>query len=70
MAVRSRPILALAALLLSGSALAAPEASNAPAAKTADPIPARNQGVGPFQRTVLRHVYMIDGTGAPAPSII
>lgn len=66
MAVRSRPILALAALLLSGSALAAPEASNAPAAKTADPIPARNQGVGPFQRTVLRHVYMIDGTGAPA----
>ena len=56
MAVRSRPILALAALLLSGSALAAPEASNAPAAKAADPIPARNQGVGPVQRTVLRQV--------------
>jgi hypothetical protein len=65
MAVRSRSLLALAALLMGSSALAAPS-SPTPTAEIADPIPARNQGVGPFQRTVLRGVYMIDGTGAPA----
>jgi imidazolonepropionase-like amidohydrolase len=31
-----------------------------------DPIPARTEGVGPFNRTVLRNVIMIDGTGGPA----
>jgi imidazolonepropionase-like amidohydrolase len=35
-------------------------------ASVADPIPARTQGAGPFNRTVLRNVTMIDGTGAPA----
>ena len=29
-------------------------------------IPERDEGEGPFQRLVLRGVYMIDGTGAPA----
>jgi hypothetical protein len=31
-----------------------------------DPIPARTEGAGPFKRTVLRNVTMVDGTGAPA----
>jgi cytosine/adenosine deaminase-related metal-dependent hydrolase len=66
MTARIRPLAALAAFLLGGTALSATAAP--PLAKTvvADPIPARNQGEGPFQRTVLRNVYMIDGTGAPA----
>ncbi len=29
-------------------------------------IPERDEGEGPFQRLVLRGLYMIDGTGAPA----
>ena len=29
-------------------------------------VPERDEGEGPFQRLVLRGVYMIDGTGAPA----
>ncbi|WP_245612222.1 amidohydrolase family protein [Sphingomonas changbaiensis] len=32
----------------------------------ADVIPPRTEGIGPFQRVVLRNVTMIDGTGAPA----
>lgn len=36
------------------------------AAPVSDPIPARKEGVGPFNRTVLRNVTMVDGTGAPA----
>jgi hypothetical protein len=36
------------------------------AAPVADPIPKRTEGVGPFNRTVLRNVTIIDGTGAPA----
>jgi hypothetical protein len=34
--------------------------------RTADVIPARTEGIGPFQRVVLRNVTIIDGTGAPA----
>ncbi len=54
---------------LSGLALlmATPSAA-APAASTsvADPIPARTEGIGPYQRTVLRNVTIVNGTGAPA----
>lgn len=54
---------------LSGLALltAAPGAA-APAhgASVADPIPARTEGIGPYQRTVLRNVTIVNGTGAPA----
>lgn len=40
----------------------------APAANTVveDPIPARAQGIGPYTRTVLRNVTIVNGTGAPA----
>ena len=31
-----------------------------------DPIPARSEGIGPYSRTVLRNVTIVDGTGAPA----
>jgi len=30
------------------------------------PVEARNEGVGPYNRLILRGAYMIDGTGAPA----
>lgn len=36
------------------------------AGKVADPIPKRTEGIGPFNRVVLRNVTMIDGAGAPA----
>lgn len=38
----------------------------APGVSVADPIPARTEGVGPYQRTVLRNVTIVNGTGAPA----
>lgn len=44
-------------------ALAAPVA---PATSVADPIPARTEGVGPYNRIVLRNVTVVNGTGAPA----
>ena len=52
---------ALAMLLASGAGIAS--ASNA--APVPDPIPHRSEGVGPFNRVVLRNVTMVDGTGAP-----
>jgi imidazolonepropionase-like amidohydrolase len=57
------------ALLLLRAAVAAalafvPLASHA-ADTVSDPIPARTEGAGPFNRTVLRNVTMVDGTGAP-----
>jgi cytosine/adenosine deaminase-related metal-dependent hydrolase len=59
----------LSAALLGASALLGTALAAAPAqgqTKIADVIPARTEGVGPFQRVVLRNVTMIDGTGAPA----
>lgn len=53
--------LALAALA-PNMAVAAPSRSG----PVADPIPPRSQGVGPYQRIVLRNVTYVDGTGAPA----
>lgn len=38
----------------------------APATSVADPIPARTEGVGPYNRIVLRNVTIVTGTGAPA----
>jgi imidazolonepropionase-like amidohydrolase len=55
--LRTALALALAIVPLSGQAATAP---------VPDPIPARTEGAGPFNRTVLRNVIMIDGTGAPA----
>lgn len=59
----------LAAVLLGATALMATPVAIAappPQAGSADVIPARTEGIGPFQRVVLRNVTMIDGTGAPA----
>jgi cytosine/adenosine deaminase-related metal-dependent hydrolase len=59
----------LAAVLLGATALLTAPSLSAPAqgqGQVADVIPARTEGVGPFQRVVLRNVTMIDGTGAPA----
>lgn len=59
----------LAAVLLGATALLTTPSLSAPAqaqGQVADVIPARTEGVGPFQRVVLRNVTMIDGTGAPA----
>jgi imidazolonepropionase-like amidohydrolase len=59
----------MAAALLAATALPEPSLpgtalyAQAPAA---DAIPARTEGIGPFNRVVLRNVTMIDGTGAPA----
>jgi hypothetical protein len=58
-----RPLCALA-LLAAGAAIPAPVGAEAGSA-VPDPIPARTQGVGPFARTVLRNVTIVDGTGAP-----
>jgi cytosine/adenosine deaminase-related metal-dependent hydrolase len=58
-----------AAVLLGATALLTTPSLSAPAqgqAQVADVIPARTEGIGPFQRVVLRNVTMIDGTGAPA----
>ncbi|WP_253201555.1 amidohydrolase family protein [Sphingomonas quercus] len=60
-------------LLLSAAALVALAPGMAPGraqpARTApfaaNAIPRRSEGIGPFARTVLRNVTMIDGTGAP-----
>lgn len=54
------------ALLASTTAVPAPLAAAPSSGAVADPIPARTQGIGPYGRTVLRNVMMIDGTGAPA----
>lgn len=59
----------LAAALLGASAMLAPPLAGAALqapARAADVIPARTEGIGPFQRVVLRNVTMVDGTGAPA----
>lgn len=59
----------LGAALLGATALLAGPLVPAPLqaqTQTADAIPARTEGIGPFQRVVLRNVTMIDGTGAPA----
>ncbi|WP_414902271.1 amidohydrolase family protein [Sphingomonas flavalba] len=45
---------------------AAAIAADPPGAMQADPIPNRTEGVGPYNRVILRNVYYIDGTGAPA----
>jgi hypothetical protein len=57
--LRTALALALAVAPLAGQAIGQ-------SAPVADPIPARTEGVGPFNRVVLRNVTMIDGTGAPA----
>lgn len=61
---RSLSCLALLAGV-AGASLPA-HAAPAPGAKIDDPIPARTQGVGPYQRIVLRNATIVDGTGAPA----
>ena len=50
------------ALLLATPVAAAPAQSTS----VADPIPARTEGIGPYQRVVLRNVTIVNGTGAPA----
>src|SRR3546814_11305101 len=50
------------ALLTATPSAAAP----APSASDADPISARTEGIGPYQRVVLRNVTIVNGTGAPA----
>ena len=50
------------ALLLATPVAAAPARSTS----VADPIPARTEGIGPYQRVVLRNVTIVNGTGAPA----
>jgi hypothetical protein len=57
--LRTALALALAVAPLAGQAIGQ-------SAPVADPIPARTEGAGPFKRTVLRNVTMVDGTGAPA----
>ncbi|HEU4969849.1 amidohydrolase family protein [Sphingomonas sp.] len=59
----------MAAALLGATALLAspfPPAVLKAQTQAADVIPARTEGIGPFNRVVLRNVTMIDGTGAPA----
>ncbi|WP_395443214.1 hypothetical protein [Caulobacter sp. UC70_42] len=58
----------VAAVMIATTPMAAPldDAPAAKAGKVADPIPKRTEGIGPFNRVVLRNVTMIDGTGAPA----
>ncbi len=58
----------LCSLALLGAAVlpATPARAATENASVADPIPARAEGVGPYARTVLRNVTMIDGTGGPA----
>lgn len=67
---RSKTVKGLKALALSLLASAAfaggPATAAGPETLLTDPIPARTEGVGPYNRTVLRNVYYIDGTGAPA----
>lgn len=56
-----------AAMLATLVGLAAPAMAAAPPSSAkADAVPPRSQGVGPFQRTVLRNAVIVDGTGAPA----
>ncbi|GAO39805.1 putative hydrolase [Sphingomonas changbaiensis NBRC 104936] len=52
-----------ATALLTGPLVPAPLQAQT---QVADVIPPRTEGIGPFQRVVLRNVTMIDGTGAPA----
>jgi len=40
--------------------------SGACAGAVPDPIPHRTEGIGPFNRVVLRNATIVDGTGAPA----
>jgi hypothetical protein len=58
----------VAAVMMATATMSAPldDAPSVAAGKVADPIPKRTEGVGPFNRVVLRNVTMIDGTGAPA----
>lgn len=60
--MRSLSGLALLVAVAGTPALAAPAAGVA----VEDPIPARAQGDGPYQRLVLRNVTIVNGTGAPA----
>ncbi len=56
----------LGSLLLGAAVLPVPIQAAPAGTVVADPIPARTQGVGPYQRIVLRNATMIDGTGGPA----
>ena len=67
--VRARMMRSLGGLALLTALAAVPMAAAAAppvAASVADQIPARTEGVGPYQRTVLRNVTIVNGTGAPA----
>lgn len=57
---------ALCGLVVFAALEAAAARTAPPATPIADPIPPRSQGMGPFQRTVLRNVTIVNGTGAPA----
>lgn len=63
--VRSRLMRSLGAAALLAAMVAAPLPA-APGASVPDPIPARTEGIGPYQRIVLRNVTIVNGTGAPA----
>lgn len=64
---KTRPVIAIALRSIASIALvAATPLAAAPGSPIADPIPARTEGVGPYQRIVLRNVTIINGTGAPA----
>jgi hypothetical protein len=53
-------------LVAIGAASTPASAESVASPAIADPIPARTEGAGPYARTVLRNVTIIDGTGAPA----
>ncbi|MGS1016553.1 amidohydrolase family protein [Allosphingosinicella humi] len=62
---RARLARSLGGIALLAMVAAAPLPA-APGASIADPISPRTEGVGPYQRTVLRNVTIVNGTGAPA----
>jgi len=54
------------ALLGTGFSAGTPAAAGKSEARIEDPIPARDEGLGPYRRVVLRNVTIVTGDGAPA----
>lgn len=61
-----RSLCGLAMLAIACIASAPAMAASVAQGSVADPIPPRNQGIGPYKRIILRNVTIVDGTGAPA----
>ena len=53
-------------LTLAASVHVSNTARSAQNGQTSSAVPGRAEGDGPFKRLILRGVYVIDGTGAPA----